>query len=348
MGKRKEGLGGNIHRGEKRWSTGAEGTTGTQSHLTWESCADVGLKAKASKRMKAQAYVLLLVCNREGPGGCHPQPSVPTWGPWHLPTARCLMRASDLLSRSLPGLIKSLLGSHWPLLPITYVISLLQLNTQLQLTSEAVLKPESIAEQQPVRLALLPSRGIPHPPASATAGGCPIVLPRQQQVCNELVHTASKPDKHYAPPSAKQAPRSCREEGAAIPGELAVAGGLYSPDPPRDHGCSRRRWFCRWQIQSLPDGCGRPPCHPARPPPGRTSALSCKAKAELPSAKPHIRIPRGRRVWGDRTPALPRSSPRAGAPAAYRFIKLPALIPGAGKAPPAPLAKPPAVLGETR
>lgn len=118
-GKGKEGPGGNVHDGEKRWSPGAEGATGTQSHSTWESSADAGLKVKASKRMKAQAHALLLVCNREGPWGRHPQPSVPTRVPWPLPTARCLMRASDLLSRSLPGLINSLLCSDWPLLPIT-------------------------------------------------------------------------------------------------------------------------------------------------------------------------------------------------------------------------------------
>jgi len=44
--------------------------------------------------MKAQAYALLLVCNKEGPWRYHPQLSVPTWGPWPLPTACCLMRAS--------------------------------------------------------------------------------------------------------------------------------------------------------------------------------------------------------------------------------------------------------------
>lgn len=109
----------NIHSEEKKWSPEAEGATGTQNHLTWESCTDAGLKIKASKRLKAGADALPLVHNGEGPWGHDPQPSVPTQIPWPLSTAHCLMRTSNLLSRSLPGLIKSPLCSYWPLLPIT-------------------------------------------------------------------------------------------------------------------------------------------------------------------------------------------------------------------------------------
>lgn len=107
--------GGNSHYGVVPRGRGGNWNT---NHLTWDSCTDAGLKVKASKRMKAGAHALLLARNREGPWGRHPQPSVPTQVPWPLPAARCLMRASDLLSRSLPGLIKSLLCSYWPLLPL--------------------------------------------------------------------------------------------------------------------------------------------------------------------------------------------------------------------------------------
>lgn len=151
-----------------------------------------------------------------------------------------------------------------------------QLNTCLQLTSEKVLGVDSsgramlcgsldaTSEDSAASELQHRSPSRPVPPPLCTGEGHEGAMSRTPAASNIFVHMASNTG----------AVHPCQPLGTGR--DVAVP---YSRVPPQDHGCNRRRWFCQWQSQNLPGGCGPPPRRPSRWPRGQTSAPSCRVKA---------------------------------------------------------------------